>query len=115
LRHSLIHMVRTSTAEVDRRYERRFPGDLACQLSVAGRSSPARVADLSERGAHIRGGPWLPPGTRGTVTIDGVGFALPFNVRAAEGDGLHVAFELDEATAGKFRSMPERLAKRKAA
>jgi methyl-accepting chemotaxis protein len=115
LRHSVIHVVRTSTAEVDRRLDRRYPEDLACRLSIDGQTSTAHVADLSEHGAYIRNAPSVPVGTRGTLRIDSVDFALPFSVRAVEDDALHLTFELDEATAARFRPVPERLAIRKAA
>jgi hypothetical protein len=36
-------------------------------------------------------------------------------VRAAEGDELHLAFELDEAAAAAFRTVLERLTLREAA
>ena len=115
LRHSVIRVVRTSTAEVDRRRARRYPGDLTCRLLIDGRSSTAQVADLSEHGAYIRDAPPVAVGTRGTVAIDGVDFSLPFRVRVSDDDGLHLEFELDETTAAKFRPMPERLAMRRAA
>ena len=111
LRHSVIRVVRTSTTEVDRRHDRRFPENLACRISIAGRSSTAHVADLSEHGAFVLDGPSAPTGTRGTLTLDSVGFALPFIVRSVDANGSHLAFELDEATAAKFRPMPERLSR----
>jgi len=115
LRHSLIRLVRTSTTEMDRRHDKRYPEDLTCRLAIGGQMSTAQVVDLSEHGTHIRGGPALPVGTRGTVAIDGVGFVLPFRVRAVEDDGQHLAFELDAATAAKFHPFPERLAAPRAA
>jgi methyl-accepting chemotaxis protein len=110
LRRSVIRVVRTSTAEVDRRRERRYSNDLVCHLLIAGHSSPAHVADLSDHGAFVRDAPSVPIGTRGTLKINGVDFALPFHVRAVEDSGLRLEFELDEATAAKFQSVPERLA-----
>ena len=115
LKHSVVRVVRTSTADVDRRHDRRYPEDLACQVTVAGNSSTARIADLSEHGASVRGGPALPVGSRGTLLIDNVGFTLPFSVRAVADGVLHMAFELDEATAARFRPMPERLSTKRAA
>ena len=115
LRHSVIRVVRTSTAEVNRRSEHRFPADLACRLSIAGRASTARVTDLSDHGAYIRDTPSMPLGTRGTLALDGVDFPLQFTVRAVEDDGLHLMFELDAATAARFAAVPERLMMRRAA
>ena len=57
----------------------------------------------------------MPVGTRGALTIDGIDLVLPFNVRGFEDGGLHLVFELDAATAAKFRLIPERLAARRAA
>lgn len=115
LRHSVIRVVRTSTAEVDRRRDHRYPVDIACRLSIAGGSYTARVADLSAHGAYIRDTPSVPHGTRGALAIDGVDFPLPFSVRGVEDDGLHLTFELDAATTVRFQSVPERLSIRRAA
>ncbi len=115
LRHSVIRVVRTSTTEMHRRHEPRYPGDLVCRLGIAGQSYNARIVDLSENGAQVLGGPEVPAGTRGSLTIAGFDTPLPFNVRAAGDGDLHVMFELDAATAAKFRSAPERLTARRAA
>jgi methyl-accepting chemotaxis protein len=115
LRHSVVRVVRTSTTEVDRRQDLRHAGDLACRVAIAGQFSRARVADLSERGACVLGHAAVAVGTRGTLTLDGIDFALPFIVRSADSGGLHLAFELDAATAVRFRSMPERLTANRAA
>jgi methyl-accepting chemotaxis protein len=116
LRHSVIRVVRTSTTEVDRRRVVRHQVDLPCRLSVPGQAvSSAHVIDISEGGASLRGGPSLPLDTRGALHLDGVGFALPFNVRSREGSTLRVKFELDEATVMKFRPVVEKLADTRAA
>jgi methyl-accepting chemotaxis protein len=116
LRHSVIKVVRTSAAEVDRRQTRRQGIDLPAHLSVAGYGEhAARVVDLSEGGARVRGAPELSPGTRGTLRLDGVAVPLPCVVRGAEGDVLHLAFELDEAAAAALRATIERLTLRQAA
>jgi hypothetical protein len=89
--------------------------DLPCRLTAGGQTHEARAADLSEGGAHLRGGPALQPGARGTLHIDRVGFPLPFVVKQQENGSLRVAFELDNHAAVAFRGMPERLAQRRAA
>jgi methyl-accepting chemotaxis protein len=115
LRHAVIRVVRTSTADMDRRHGNRYPEDMKCRLTIAGQSSVGRVADLSEHGAAIADGPTVSPGASGTLMIDGVDFALSFSVRAVEDGLMHLEFQLDEATAARFRPMPERLAVRRAA
>jgi len=116
LKHSLIRVVRTSTAEVDRRQTARHSVNLPCRVTVAGRGTqPAAVADLSEGGASISGGPELPIGTRGMLDVDRIGVPLPFVVRTADDEALHLAFELDAATASRFNQMLERVVMQRAA
>jgi methyl-accepting chemotaxis protein len=115
LRHAVIRVVRTGSAELDRRTTPRFPQDLSCQISVEGHSQPAQLHDLSEGGACIAASQEWPVGTRGNLHIDSVGFGLPFIVRSAGEGVLHVQLELDAAVAERFRGMPEQLARRHAA
>jgi methyl-accepting chemotaxis protein len=116
LRHSVIRVVRTSTAEVDRRQTPRHALDLPARLSVAGGGETAvRVKDLSEGGAYVCGTPNMPVGARGTLRLDGYGVALNWVARASEGDGIHVAFALDDAGRAAVRSLLARLAGRAAA
>jgi hypothetical protein len=97
--------------DVDRRHEGRYREDLPCRFSVAGRSATGHVVDLSEHGAYVRNGPLPSVGIRGMLTLDSVAFPLPFVVRAVEDDASHLEFELDAATAEKFRPVPEMLAR----
>ncbi len=116
LRHSVIRVVRTSTADVDRRHAARYPVALPCHVTVAGLGTqPATAADLSEGGALIRGGPALSVGNRGTLEVDRISVKLPFVVRAAAGEASHLAFDLDAATAKSFAQMLQRLDGQRAA
>jgi methyl-accepting chemotaxis protein len=116
LRHSIIRVVRTSTPEMDRRHTVRYQVDLPCRLSIADQPAcSARVSDISQGGACIRGGPSLVQAARGTLQIEGVGFALPFRVRNAEADVLNLTFESDAGTVAKLGPVLERLALRHAA
>ena len=116
LRHSVIRVVRTSTTELDRRKTERHRVDLRCDFSVPGQSaSEARVTDISEHGANVRGGPSLPMGARGMLHIDTAGFALPCVVRAYQDGSLHLMFELDQAMATRFQPVLERLTQGRAA
>ena len=116
LRHSVIQVVRTSSAEVNRRSVPRYQVELPCRLDVTGGGThTARVADISEGGANVRGGPALQPGDRGNLRVEGFGVALPFSVRSGEADLLRVSFTLDEATNASLRTMIGRLTQRTAA
>jgi methyl-accepting chemotaxis protein len=100
LRHSVIQVVRTSTAAVDRRRGTRYVAELPGRIALAGQDEhPVRVSDLSEGGACLRGAPETPVGAQGTLRIDGVTVALPCVVRATDSDGAHMAFGPDAAAA----------------
>jgi methyl-accepting chemotaxis protein len=115
LRHSIIRVVRTSTTEMNRRRSHRYPKDMTCRIAIGGGSHIARVVDLSEHGAYLRDTPAMPAGARGSLTLDGVDFPLPFVVLGVEDGGMHLVFELDEQTAARFSLVPERLAVGRAA
>jgi methyl-accepting chemotaxis protein len=110
LKHQVVRMVRTSTDEVNRRQMIRFATALPCRLSTSAQGTrTARITDLSQSGARVEGGPQLTAGQRGTLAADGIDFPLPFIVRSADDDALHLGFELDAGTAARFRQVPERL------
>jgi methyl-accepting chemotaxis protein len=110
LRQSVVEVVRSSTAEMERRQTQRYAIDLAARLSAVGYGEHVGLlSDLSEGGACIRGTPQLPPGTRGMLHLDGIAIPLPLVVRAADDDGLHLAFELDAAGAAALSPILQRL------
>jgi hypothetical protein len=82
---------------------------------VDGHEHLARVVDLSEGGASVRGAPDLPAGARGVLRLDGAAVPLPCVVREAEGGALHLAFAPDEAAAAALRPLLQRLSLRQAA
>jgi hypothetical protein len=111
LQKSVIRVVRTATADVDRRHGIRHVVDLPCRMNVAGRGTvAARIEDLSEGGAAVSEGPALPIGTRGTLEVDRLGVVLPFVVRAAAGVSLHLEFDLAPDLADRLRQALERVA-----
>jgi methyl-accepting chemotaxis protein len=115
LQHSVTRAIRASKANADRRGSERHAMDVACMLAVAGDTQAARLLDLSAGGARLRTRSVLPIGSRGVLTVDGVGVALAFVVKASSAGSLHLAFELDAATAERFRDVPERMARQWAA
>ncbi len=117
LKHAVIRVVRTSTAEVDRRTTVRHVVDLPCRLSLAGQAAqPARLADISEAGACVRGVTAPSLGAAGTLDVDGVGFQLPCSVCSIDTHGgVHMAFRLDADTSTRWRAALDRLMQRRAA
>jgi len=118
LKQTVTRIVRTSTGDADRRQDVRHQVELACRLCIAGHSDGQGVVrDLSRGGASVTGAPKLPEDARGTLVLEGFARPLPWHVaQGTDEDGmLHLAFELDAATALAFRDVPEGLAARRAA
>jgi methyl-accepting chemotaxis protein len=111
----VIRVVRTATADVDRRLNERHAVDLPCRVMVGSQTHGGRVVDLSDSGAYIRGSVTLETGVRGTLQIDGVDFPLPFVVRSSETNSLHLHFALAQAVAARFSGTPSRLAQNRRA
>jgi methyl-accepting chemotaxis protein len=116
LKHSVVRVVRTSSEEVDRRAARRYPTDLAGEVTLADGSVHAvRVSDLSSGGAGLTGAAGLTVQDRGVLSLAAVPFKLPFRVVGGADGRLGVAFELPAEDAAAFAPMPERLGMRRAA
>lgn len=105
LRHSVIRAVRSSTAEVDRRRMPRYPVDLGARLTVGSAEHAGRASDLSAGGVLLRGVTGVPAGARATLRLDGVAAALGCEVRAADQDGVHIAFTPPEAAAAALEPL----------
>ena len=100
LRHSVIQVVRTSTAAVDRRQGPRYATDLLGRLAIAGQGEhTVQISDLSEGGVCLHEAPEMPVGAQGSLHIDGVAVALPCVMRAADSGGVHMEFGRDAAAA----------------
>ncbi|HRJ60091.1 MAG TPA: methyl-accepting chemotaxis protein [Azospirillaceae bacterium] len=99
LRESLVRIVRTSTADVDRRRKPRYRVDRACRVNGVS----AKLMNLSEGGATVDDGPELAAGSAGTLNIDGVPMPLAFTVRSMEQGRLHLKFNLTDADAARYR------------
>jgi methyl-accepting chemotaxis protein len=105
LRHTLIHLVRTSTAEADRRvgerYEVAMPGEIVCR---DGGRRDVEVRNLSEGGAEIQGGSdVLRVGDSAELSLRGCPTPIRFAIRSEDGEILHVAFQLSDAHSRAYR------------
>ncbi len=116
LRRTVMRVVRTSAAEVDRRESPRYDADLPCRLTVPGHEVlNARLINLSQGGARVQGTAALPAGASGTLRLDGVATALRFTVREVDGLILGIVFTSDDAAAAALRPLLDGLASRRAA
>jgi methyl-accepting chemotaxis protein len=116
LKGAVIRMVRTSSAEVNRRKLPRVETDMACRIAASGASTAtARLVDISEGGACIAAASPMRIGETGTLEVNGVGNPLPFAVRSLEGGRLHVAFALNAAAVASVTVFVEELRRRKLA
>ena len=106
LKHGVIRAVRNSTDEVNRRLNDRQNLERNCQVSIPGQKAhAARVTDISAGGACVRDGPNLRVGAHGTLAIDGLTTPLPFDVRCADQQGLHLKFDLNDKEAACLQVM----------
>lgn len=115
LKASVIRVVRTSAAEVDRRLHKRYQVDVGAVMAVAGQSPRSvRTIDISRGGAAVKGVGIVPLGTNGTLTIDGVGMSVKFSVRTADEKMVGMVFDIgpEDATcfAEKLNSLFSRCA-----
>jgi PilZ domain len=116
LKQSVSRVVHTSSTDADRRAAPRSAVELHCHVAVPGQSPiAARVGDISDGGACILGGPVLPMGASGWLTVDGFELPLPFTVQSNVDDALHVAFTPDAATVSTLRSQLQRLTRQRQA
>jgi methyl-accepting chemotaxis protein len=92
LHKSVIHLVRTSTSEVDRRRYRRRPCHVEAKLTCQGRSETASLHNISERGCHAITALRLQTGQRVELTLPRFSTHLEGTVIEQSEDGLHIAF-----------------------
>lgn len=89
LRAALVRVVRTSTAEADRRMFTRHEVSLRGRL---GSGASVSLVDLSAAGAKLTGAAALTPGQSDTLTIDGYFAPIRFVARSIADGYAHVAF-----------------------
>jgi hypothetical protein len=92
LQRSVLHVVRSSMGDVERRRYRRRPCLVEATLSCDGQSATAAINDISERGCYARVTLPCRVGQQLTVALHRVGNPLQGVAVAVAKDGLHVAF-----------------------
>jgi methyl-accepting chemotaxis protein len=115
LRRRLVHAVRTSTDDVDRRSEARLTLDLPVTLHHDGRGMAARLVNLSAGGAALQDAPPLPVGSRVALRLPDSGPELRGSVLDADGGVLRLGFDSPEISAARLAGLAAPLAVPRAA
>jgi PAS domain S-box-containing protein len=106
LRATLIRVVRTSTADVDRRISARVQVEQQGTLRVGGKLHNVMIRDLSVGGAMIVDDiPDLDAGSAAVLTVGGIAAELNGVIARNDGNGLLVKFKLTEAAEKLIRQM----------
>jgi methyl-accepting chemotaxis protein len=113
LRRSVNNAVRTSTDEVNRRYQARHPVDLPARLSVVGRPDIAvRVRDIALSGARLQildqNAGYLRVGMAGRLALEGLDLAVTCRTTADDGS-TGVMFANDAPTVQQVTELLDRL------
>jgi methyl-accepting chemotaxis protein len=95
LRRVLVRIVRTATADVDRRREPRFRFDRRCRMEANGSAQEVLVENLSKGGASVLGLGAASPPHRGRLWLDG-GMSIDFSVVSVDGERWSLRFEGDQ-------------------
>ncbi|MGE4044743.1 MAG: methyl-accepting chemotaxis protein, partial [Acetobacteraceae bacterium] len=116
LKHSVVRAVRTSSAEVDRRRQPRYPVDIPCQMTVEGLApQTGRLIEISDSGARIAGVTGVVPASMGVIALAGMPTGLPMTVRRADADAIGVMLRLTEDEARSWLQFVDRCTARAAA
>jgi chromosome segregation ATPase len=109
LRATLVRVVRTSTADVDRRTSTRVDVDRPGTLEGAGRSHRVVVSNLSDGGAMIAGAvPGVGVETPVVLRIEGMAANLNGVVARNDENGTLIKFKLTEAAEREVKMMIDR-------
>ncbi|MFC5316531.1 methyl-accepting chemotaxis protein [Azospirillum rugosum] len=96
LRRVLVRVVRTATADVDRRREPRYAFNRRCRAEIGGATEEVHVENVSKGGATIIGARSLTARCAGSLWLGDGAPALAFEVIAVDGERQHVRFREDE-------------------
>jgi methyl-accepting chemotaxis protein len=103
LKRVLVRVVRTSTADADRRKAPRFALKTGVELfDGQNRRLSATLIDASAGGAYLQVESTMRQGENGTLRFDGFSSALPFVVQSGDAGGVHVAFRFSGNSADRF-------------
>ena len=99
LRHALVHVVRTSTKDVERRKDRRRSCQVEATITGNGKTEAATVTDVSESGCGLASSLSINPGDRVEIVLGRFGNRQHATVVAQGSGRLHVRFVGDGLSA----------------
>ena len=102
LMHVLVRAVRTATDDVDRRSLPRYLVDAPCTVEGPEGRLTVRLHDISRHGAALTDADAI--GGRGTLLLDSLGVALPFEAFTREEGVVRVRFRLAEIDRQAFEA-----------
>ena len=103
LQKTLVKIVRTCSAVVDRRAHLRTPLNTTGSIDIGGKAIKVSVIDVSEGGAQISG--QIPPHlTSFNLRVSGFRLPIPARLVSMEDHIANVAFEVDEMMVAKIRT-----------
>jgi PAS domain S-box-containing protein len=106
LRSTLIRVVRTSTADVDRRLFARVDIDRHGTIEAGGKSHPVTIRDFSGGGAMVSGPvPGVAADTHVVLAIDGIPHRFAGIVSRVDADAIGIGFKETEITANVAREL----------
>lgn len=113
LKTTLAHIVRTSTAEVNRRVQERVALNQSCQIEMRGSSCRAMVHDVSEKGTfRVDEIPNAELGAHVVVSVDAIGRGIRGVIDRIDQNGVLINCELSDAAQRNLQGL---LSGRKAA
>ena len=103
LRRVLVRVVRTSTAEANRRRSVRYTVDEPCSIEIGADRRTAKLRDLSEGGAMVAGAGETRAGLTGVLILERRGVRIGFTILGADHGTIHVTFTEQDAADPRFR------------
>lgn len=101
---TLVRIVRTCSAEIDRRSHERVAYEGSVEIVMGGRTLRSELSNLSEGGARFAGKIGK-LGERLTLRIRDVAVPIEAQIVGHSDDGTHVSFRADAATAARLQAV----------
>jgi PAS domain S-box-containing protein len=102
LRRVLVRVVRTSTADADRRISVRYQMREPAEVEISGARKSGVIENISLGGARISGVDGARVGARGSLRISSRGVSVTFEVLASDANGINVRIDSRDPSYAAF-------------